>query len=102
MALQETASDDGARAVALWLRPVAERLNKEYHLSGGDALDEWDVDRLILLCSFETNKDITADSKWCSIFSDGEVLAWEFARDLQSYFSLGYGRPTSDAHGNLC
>ena len=58
-------------------------------------MTEWDADHLMLLCSFETNRNMSQPSPWCDMFLEGEILTWEYARDVRSYHAYGYGM-------NLC
>jgi hypothetical protein len=72
----------------IYVPPIQQRLNREIY--GGFQFTESDVEIIPYLCGFETQ--ITGSvSPYCSIFSEQEILSYEYAQDLRYYYGMGPG-----------
>ncbi|KZV70020.1 phosphoglycerate mutase-like protein, partial [Peniophora sp. CONT] len=72
----------------------ARRLNKYLH---GLVLDENDVGVMGDLCGFLAA--LNGDRRFCNIFADDDWLNYEYAHDLNYYYSPGAGNPIAAATG---
>ncbi|KAF2243137.1 phosphoglycerate mutase-like protein [Trematosphaeria pertusa] len=72
----------------IYLPPIQKRLNKL--IKGGFQFTQSDVSIIPYLCGFETQ--ITgALSPWCSVFTEDEILQYEYAQDLRYWYGTGLG-----------
>ncbi|CAN9292924.1 unnamed protein product [Alternaria alternata] len=73
---------------SIYLPPIASRLNAK--IQGGLNLTTSQVDQIPYLCGFETQ--ITGRrSPFCDIFTDEEILQYEYAQDLRYWYGTGLG-----------
>ena len=91
-------SDDPAGNSTTWadvyLPPIVERINKRL---SGLAFNTSDITRFPYLCGFETQ--ITGKrSPWCDVFTEEEILQYEYAQDIRYYYGVG---PGTDLESNL-
>lgn len=83
-------NDSGGENATIWndiyLPPITSRLNAQ--ISGNLTFDNTDVSIFPYLCGFETQ--ITGrESPWCSVFTDEELLQYEYAQDISYYYGSG-------------
>jgi hypothetical protein len=72
----------------MYLPPIVRRLNAK--IRGGFEFTKDDVSIIPYLCGFESQ--ITGQkSPWCSIFSEQEILQYEYAQDLRYWYGTGLG-----------
>ena len=81
----------GGEHATIWgdtyLPPIAERING---LLNGLELDASDVSNFPYLCGFETQ--ITGlRSPWCDVFTEDEILDYEYAQDIRYWYGTGLG-----------
>jgi acid phosphatase len=86
------ADNGGSPQIDTWasqyLPPIQKRLNKL--IRGNFQFTQTDVSLIPYLCGFETQ--ITGyTSPWCSIFSEEEILQYEYAQDLRYWYGTGLG-----------
>ncbi|KAF2187343.1 acid phosphatase PHO12 precursor [Zopfia rhizophila CBS 207.26] len=84
--------DEGGHHHETWkhifLPPIQARLNKLIH---GDFQFTGDEVYIIpYLCGFET-QIMGSSSPWCSIFTEEEILQYEYAQDLRYWYGNGLG-----------
>lgn len=72
----------------MYLPPIQKRLNKQ--IKGDFQFTEADVSIIPYLCGFETQITGTR-SPWCSIFTEDEILQYEYAQDLRYWYGTGLG-----------
>ncbi|KAH7076148.1 histidine phosphatase superfamily [Paraphoma chrysanthemicola] len=73
---------------AIYLPPIRSRLNAQIH--GSFNFTQWDVSIIPYLCGFETQ--ITGRrSPFCDLFTESEVLQYEYAQDLRYWYGNGLG-----------
>ncbi|KAJ4334528.1 hypothetical protein N0V95_009139 [Ascochyta clinopodiicola] len=73
---------------SIYLPPIRARLNAK--IQGGFNFTQWDVSIIPYLCGFETQ--ITGRrSPFCDIFTEEEVLQYEYAQDLRYWYGNGLG-----------
>lgn len=72
----------------IYVPPIQQRLNRE--ISGGFQFTESDIEIIPYLCGFET-QIAGSISPYCSIFSEDEILAYEYAQDLRYWYGMGPG-----------
>ncbi|KAH7340045.1 histidine phosphatase superfamily [Pyrenochaeta sp. MPI-SDFR-AT-0127] len=73
---------------AIYLPPIRSRLNAFIH--GGFNFTQWDVSIIPYLCGFETQ--ITGRrSPFCELFTEDEILQYEYAQDLRYWYGNGLG-----------
>ncbi|KAK2803979.1 hypothetical protein FQN50_006785 [Emmonsiellopsis sp. PD_5] len=73
---------------SIYLPPITKRLNKL--LDGNLTLTDEDTSKFMYLCGFETQ--ITGRrSPWCDVFSEREVMQYEYRQDLRYYYGTGPG-----------
>lgn len=73
---------------AIYLPPIRSRLNKRIH--GPFNFTQDDVSLIPYLCGFETQ--ITGRrSPFCDIFTEKEILDYEYAQDLRYWYGSGLG-----------
>ncbi|KAK7545538.1 acid phosphatase PHO12 precursor [Phyllosticta citricarpa] len=78
---------------AAYLPPIVARINAL--LSSGSLFNTSDVAIFPYLCGFETQ--ITQHrSPWCDIFTESEILAYEYAQDLRYWYGHGPGNPVGN------
>ncbi|KAF2677199.1 phosphoglycerate mutase-like protein [Lentithecium fluviatile CBS 122367] len=71
-----------------YLPPIQNRLNG--HIHGSFNLTQTDVSIIPYLCGFETQ--ITGGtSPFCSVFTEAEILQYEYAQDLRYWYGNGLG-----------
>jgi len=83
--------DDPAGNSTAWadvyLPPIAARINSQLD---GLTFTTGDVSIFPYLCGFETQ--ITgARSPWCDVFTEAEILQYEYAQDIRYYYGNGPG-----------
>ena len=72
----------------IYLPPILRRLNAQ--IKGSFQFTQTDVSIIPYLCGFETQ--ITGrKSPWCSIFTEAEILQYEYAQDLRYWYGTGLG-----------
>ncbi|KAF2465693.1 acid phosphatase PHO12 precursor [Lindgomyces ingoldianus] len=72
----------------IYLPPIQTRLNKL--IRGDFQFTQKDVNIIPYICGFETQ--ITGfTSPWCSIFTEEEILQYEYAQDLRYWYGTGLG-----------
>lgn len=72
----------------IYLPPIQKRLNKL--IKGSFQFTQSDVSIIPYLCGFETQ--ITGStSPWCSVFTEKEILQYEYAQDLRYWYGTGLG-----------
>jgi acid phosphatase len=68
--------------------PIQRRLNKM--LKGSFQFTQSDVDTIPYLCGFESQ--ITGSrSPWCDVFTEDEILQYEYSQDLRYWYGTGLG-----------
>ncbi|KAJ4347154.1 uncharacterized protein N0V89_011092 [Didymosphaeria variabile] len=73
---------------AIYLPPIVARLNAE--IKGNFTFTQQEVSIIPYLCGFETQ--ITGQrSPFCNIFTDEEILQYEYAQDLRYWYGTGLG-----------
>ncbi|KAK2731179.1 hypothetical protein FQN55_004904 [Onygenales sp. PD_40] len=73
---------------SIYLPPITKRLNRL--LVGNLTLTDEDTSKFMYLCGFETQ--ITGQrSPWCDVFSEREVMQYEYRQDLRYYYGTGPG-----------
>lgn len=73
---------------SMYLPPIVARLNAK--IQGDLSLTTSQVDQIPYLCGFETQ--ITGRrSPFCDIFTDEEILQYEYAQDLRYWYGTGLG-----------
>lgn len=50
------------------------------------------LNTIYLECAFEKAWNIYERSKWCTIFTEEDLLILEYGWDLKTYYKSGYGR----------
>lgn len=50
------------------------------------------IETIYLECAFEKAWNIYERSKWCTVFTEEDLIILEYALDLKSYYKSGYGR----------
>ncbi|KAF8994096.1 multiple inositol polyphosphate phosphatase [Cyathus striatus] len=84
--------DDSTNQTVLWdlkyLPPILSRLQKL--LKGNLTLTEGDVSLFPYLCGFET-QIVGRQSKWCGVFTEDEILEYEYRQDLRYWYGTGLG-----------
>ena len=90
--LCENYKDDPAGNSTAWadvyLPPIVERINAR--VSGGLNFTADDITSFPYLCGFETQ--ITGSrSPWCDVFTEEEILQYEYAQDIRYYYGTGPG-----------
>lgn len=86
-------SDDGGGSYkdvwdSIYLPPIRARLNAQ--IQGGFNLTNSDVSIIPYLCGFETQ--ITGRrSPFCDVFTEEEILKYEYAQDLRYWYGNGLG-----------
>lgn len=73
---------------AIYLPPVRARLNAKIH--GGFNFTQKEVSIIPYLCGFET-QTTGRPSPFCDIFSEDEILQYEYAQDLRYWYGNGLG-----------
>jgi acid phosphatase len=91
-------SDDPAGNSTTWaniyLPPIVERINKRL---SGLTFNTSDINIFPYLCGFETQ--ITGKrSPWCDVFTEDEILQYEYAQDIRYYYGTG---PGTELESNL-
>jgi len=72
----------------IYLPPIQKRLNSQ--IQGGFQFTTTDISIIPYLCGFETQ--ITGSrSPYCDIFSEDEILQYEYAQDLRYWYGTGLG-----------
>lgn len=84
--------EGGAPEIGTWqdiyVPPIQTRLNRQIY--GSFQFTESDIEIIPYLCGFETQ--ITGSfSPYCSIFSQDEILSYEYAQDLRYFYGMGPG-----------
>lgn len=82
--------DSGGANATIWsdiyLPPITKRINAM--ITGNLTFDDTDISIFPYLCGFETQ--ITGrHSPWCDIFSEEEILQYEYAQDIRYYYGSG-------------
>lgn len=78
----------------VYLPPIVERING---LLNGLELTSSDITNFPYLCGFETQ--ITGRrSPWCDVFTEEEIMQYEYAQDIRYYYGTG---PGTDLESNL-
>jgi len=73
---------------AIYLPPIRSRLNAK--IQGAFNFTQWDVSIIPYLCGFETQ--ITGRrSPFCELYTEEEVLQYEYAQDLRYWYGNGLG-----------
>jgi hypothetical protein len=73
---------------SIYLPPIQKRLNRL--IKGDFQFTQADVSIIPYLCGFESQ--ITGKrSPWCNIFTDEEILQYEYAQDLRYWYGSGLG-----------
>lgn len=73
---------------SVYVSPIAARLNAE--INGNFSFTESEVTIMPYLCGFETQ--ITGKpSPFCDIFTEEEILQYEYAQDLRYWYGTGLG-----------
>lgn len=73
---------------AIYLPPIRSRLNAL--IQGDFNFTQWDVSIIPYLCGFETQ--ITGRrSPFCELFTEDEILQYEYAQDLRYWYGNGLG-----------
>ncbi|KAF2728213.1 acid phosphatase PHO12 precursor [Polyplosphaeria fusca] len=72
----------------IYLPPIRKRLNKL--IKGSFQFTQDDISSIPYLCGFETQITGTK-SPWCSIFTESEMLQYEYAQDLRYWYGTGLG-----------
>ncbi|KAL1898295.1 hypothetical protein Cpir12675_002002 [Ceratocystis pirilliformis] len=85
--------DEGGSLAEAWkgiyIPPVQKRL--QALIKGDLQLTSTDVAQMPYLCGFESQ--ITGRlSPWCSVFTDAELLDYEYSQDLRYYYGTGPGK----------
>lgn len=94
--LCNTYDDEGGSPVkplwdSIYLPPIVARLNAQ--IQGRLNLTESQVDQIPYLCGFET-QIIGLRSPFCDIFTEEEILQYEYAQDLRYWYGTGLGSDT--------
>jgi acid phosphatase len=72
----------------IYLPPIMRRLNAQ--IRGSFKFTQSDVSIIPYLCGFETQ--ITGrKSPWCDVFTEAEILQYEYAQDLRYWYGTGLG-----------
>lgn len=72
----------------IYLPPIAERLNA--FIDGDLTLTASDVSNFPYLCGFES-QILRKTSPFCSVFTEEEILQYEYRQDLRYYYGTGPG-----------
>ncbi|KAF2131239.1 phosphoglycerate mutase-like protein [Dothidotthia symphoricarpi CBS 119687] len=73
---------------AIYLPPIRSRLNAK--IQGSFNFTQWEVSIIPYLCGFETQ--ITGHrSPFCELFTEKEILQYEYAQDLRYWYGNGLG-----------
>lgn len=78
----------------IYLPPIADRINT---LLTGLEFNTSDVNIFPYLCGYETQITGTR-SPWCSVFTEQEIAAYEYAQDIRYWYGTGLG---TDLEKNL-
>ncbi|KAF2158421.1 hypothetical protein M409DRAFT_71657 [Zasmidium cellare ATCC 36951] len=77
----------GTTWAEIYLPPIVNRINTLLH---GLHFNSSDVNIFPYLCGFET-QIAGKRSPWCDVFTDDEILQYEYAQDLRYWYGTGLG-----------
>jgi len=75
---------------AVILPPMAQRLSQELGVYPNWNISVVDVQSMYKACIFEVAIANVTD-KWCSLFTEEELLQFEYLDDIDTYYKQGYG-----------
>lgn len=84
----DSGGDNATTFASVYLPPITARINAM--LSGNLTFADSDVSLFPYLCGFES-QIVGKLSPWCGVFTDEELLSYEYAQDLRYYYGLGPG-----------
>jgi acid phosphatase len=86
-----------ARYRATYMGPIRERLLKQN--PGLQSVTDDELYAMQEMCGFEIT--VRGSSPWCDVFTQGEFVSFEYARDLVHYYRAGPGTPWGAVMGWL-